>query len=249
MSVTREELAAFADGELAPARQAEVAAAVAADPELAAQLAAHRALRERLGAHFAPIVEAPVPERLASLLGPREGWDLVQQGAEPTARDPSLRWGSVIDFDAAREKRGRARTLPRWTWFAGPALAASLALAVFIPRGAGDGYASGDLAETLDGQLVAAQSADAPTRILLSFRDESGAYCRAFAGEAQSGIACRDDAGWRLIEEAAGAGVQDSEYRMAGAPAAEVLERAQALAAGPALDAAQEHAARTRGWR
>jgi hypothetical protein len=105
------------------------------------------------------------------------------------------------------------------------------------------------LAEALDGQLVAAQSADAETRILLSFRDEAGTYCRAFAGEAQGGIACRDDAGWRLIEEAAGAEGQDSEYRMAGNPAAEVLERAQAMAAGPALDGAQEQAARARGWR
>ena len=228
MSVTREELAAFADGELEAARQAEVAAAVAADPALAAQLEAHRALRERLEAHFAPIFEAPVPERLASLLRP-----------EP----------QVIDFAAAREKRERARTLPRWTWFAGPALAASLALAVFMPRGAGDGYASGGLAETLDGQLVAAQSADAPTRILLSFRDEGGAYCRAFAGEAQSGIACRDDAGWRLIEEAGGAEAEVTEYRMAGNPAAEVLERAQAMAAGPALDAAGERTAKAHGWR
>ena len=228
MTVTREELAAFADGELDPAREAEVAAAVAADPELEAQLEAHRALRARLGAHFAPVFEAPVPDRLVSLLRP-----------EP----------QVVDFAAAREKRERARGLPRWTWFAGPALAASLALAVFMPRGADGGYASGDLAEALDGQLVAAQSADAPTRILLSFRDGSGAYCRAFAGEAQSGIACRDDAGWRLIEEAAGSEAQDSEFRMAGNPAAEVLERAQAMAAGPALDGVQEQAAKARGWR
>ena len=228
MNVTREELAAFADGELDPAREAEVAAAVMADPALEAQVRAHRALRERLGTHFTPVFEAPVPERLASLLRP-----------EP----------QVIDFATARDKRERARTLPRWTWFAGPALAASLALAVFMPRGAGDGYASGDLAEALEGQLVAAQAADAPTRILLSFRDEDGAYCRAFADEAQSGIACRDGAGWRLIEEAAGAGAQDSEYRMAGTPAAEVLERAQAMAAGPALDAAEEQAAKARGWR
>jgi hypothetical protein len=36
---------------------------------------------------------------------------------------------------------------------------------------------------------------------------------------------------------------------MAGNPAAEVLERAQAMAAGPALDGAQEEAAKARGWR
>ncbi len=224
MSVSREELAAFADGELDAVREAEVAAAVAADPALAGEVRAHRALKERLGARFAPIMDQPPPERLTALLRP-----------EP----------KVIDFAAARERR--TRSLPRWSWIAGPALAASLALAVMLPRG-GD-YAVGALAEALDGQLVAAQSADAPTRILLSFRDDEGAICRAFAGEAQSGIACRDAEGWRLRMTGAGVPTQQGDYRMAGDPAAEVLERAQAMAAGPALDAAQEQAAMARGWR
>jgi hypothetical protein len=223
MTVTRDELAAFADGELDAARAAEVAAAVLADPALRADLDAHRALKARLGGHFAPILDAPVPERLTALLQPGEQ--------------------TVISFAAARDRR-----LPRWSWIAVPALAASLMLAVYLPR-SGDSYADGALAETLDGQLVAAQSADASTRILLSFRDESGAYCRAFAGEAQSGIACRDGEGWRLEMEAGGAGPQTGEFRMAGTPAADVLERAQAMADGPALDAAQEQSAKARGWR
>ena len=228
MSVTREDLAAYADGELDETRAAEVAAAVAADPALAEELRQHRALRERLGAHFAPIMAAPVPERLTAMLR-----------SEPAP---------VIDFAAAREKRDRTAVLPRWTWLAGPALAASLALAVFLPRGSSE-YAAGDLAAALDNQLVAAQTARVETRILLSFRDGAGDYCRAFAGEAQSGIACRDGQGWRLVDRREGAPREGGEYRMAGNPAAEVLERAQALAAGPALDAAQERAARARGWR
>lgn len=228
MSVTPEELAAFADGELDPAREAEVAAAIAADPALAEQVSRHRALEQRLGVHFASILEAPVPERLTGPLRTRE---------------------AAIDFAAAREKRSRARTLPRWTWIAGPALAASLALAVFLPRGPAESYAEGALATALDQQLVATQAADAPIRILLSFRDRAGAYCRAFAGAARSGIACRDADGWRLLAEGQGAVRQDSEYRMAGTPVADVFERAQALAAGPALDAGEEHAARARGWR
>lgn len=223
MSVTREELAAYADGELDPAREAEVAAAVSADPALEAQVNAHRALKARLGAHFAPIFDAPLPERLTA--------PLQRQEAE------------IIDFTAARNRR-----IVRWSWVAVPALAASLALAVFVPR-SGDEYADGALAETLDAQLVAAQPADAPTRILLSFRDEAGSYCRAFAGEAQSGIACRDAGGWRLVIEGEGVAAQTGEYRMAGNPATETLERAQAMAAGPALDAEAERAARARGWR
>jgi hypothetical protein len=225
MSVTREELAAYADGELDPARAAEVAAAVEADPDLEAQVRAHRALKERLGAHFAPILDAPLPDRLTAPLQ-----------------------STVIDFATARE-RTRGRGLPRLWWVAGPALAASLALTVMIGRGTGDAYAEGPLRDALDTQLAAAQPADAPTRILLSFRDQAGSYCRAFAGEAQSGIACRDAEGWRLVTEGEGASAQASEYRMAGNSAAEVLERAQAMATGPALDAGEERAARARGWR
>jgi hypothetical protein len=228
MTVTREEVAAFADGELDAARTAEVAAALEADPALEAQVREHRALKQRLGLHFAPIMDAPLPDRLTAPLRPAPA--------------------EVVSFAAAREKRERARGLPRWSWFAVPALAASLALAVFLPRGASDGYAAGGLAATLDHQLIAAQDADAPTRVLLSFRDQTGTYCRAFAGEAQSGIACRDMNGWKLRYAGAGVASQDGDYRMAGNPAAAVLERAQAMAGGPALNEAQEAAARKRGW-
>lgn len=228
MTVTPEELAAFADGELEPARSAEVAAAIEADPALAERVREHRALKQRLSAHFAPIMDEPLPHTLTALLRPREDAD-------------------VISFAAAREKR--TRTAPRWTWFAGPALAASLALAVLLPRSDDDGYAEGALAEVLEGQLVASQDAASPTRILLSFRDRAGAYCRAFAGEARSGIACRDGDGWKLQMQGTGPTGEGGEYRMAGASVAQVMERAQAMAAGPALDASQEAAARTKGWR
>jgi hypothetical protein len=227
MIVTPEELAAFADGELDTARAAEVAAAVAADPALEAQVKAHRALKARLGAHFAPIMEAPVPERLASLLRP-----------EPA---------QVVDFAAAREKRERARTLPRWSWIVGPALAASLALAVFVPRGGS--YIEGPLAVALENQLVANQAADAETRILLSFRTGEGNYCRAFTAADQSGIACREEGGWALAENLQTAVRQAGEYRQAGSDVSQLMEHAQAMAAGPALDPAQEQAAKARGWR
>lgn len=228
MGVTREDLAAFADGELDPARAAEVAAVLAADPVLSDELRAHRALRERLGAHFAPILQEAVPESLAAPLQPRTE--------------------NVVSFAKAQEQR-RSRPTSRWAWFAAPALAASVALVLSLPRGAGEGYAGDALAAVLDRQLVATQGAEADLRILLSFRDDTGAYCRAFAGARQSGIACRDDEGWRLRMSGAGVAAQVGDYRMAGTPAAKLLDRAQAMAAGPALDAAQERAARERGWR
>ena len=85
MTVTREDLAAYADGELPPERAQQVAQAVERDPELVQQLAAHRALKDRLAGHFAPIAEQPVPDRLSAML------------ARETA--------PVSDIATAREKR------------------------------------------------------------------------------------------------------------------------------------------------
>lgn len=230
MSVTREELAAFADGELDEPRRAEVAEAVAADPALAADVGRHRALRDKLTAHFAPVLDQPVPESLSALLG----------GAE----------ARVADLAAARQRKA-ARGVPRWSWIAVPALAASLALAVFLPRGSSvpEGYAGPQLAAVLDDQLVATQASDAPMRVLLSFRHAGGQYCRAFSGEARSGIACKDATGWQLEASAPGGGAQQGDYRMAGSSSAAIMARAQEMATGPALSAEEERAAKARRWR
>jgi hypothetical protein len=228
MTVTREELAAFADGELGEPRRSQVAAEVAQDEALAAEVERHRALKAQLGAHFAPMLDQPVPDRLTSLFG----------GGET----------KIADLNAARQKREAGFRIPRWGWIAGPALAASLALAVVLPGGgAPDGYAGTELAAVLDERLVAEQAPGEEVRVLLSFRDEAGAYCRAFSGAERSGIACRNEQGWLLRFEGAGATGQESNYRMVGS--AEVLGRAQEMAAGPALDQAEEAAARARDWR
>ena len=230
MNPSREELAAFADGELDDTRRAAVAAAIAADPQLAAQVSAHRSLRDRLSSHFEPIMAAPLPERLAR---PLDRADAVV---------------NLADVRAKREANG-SRSFPRWGWVVGPALAASLALALFMPRQGQGELVQGELAAVLDQQLVSAQAADAPQRILLSFRNRAGEYCRAFTSREQGGIACREANGWRLERTGTGAKVEKREYRMAGNSSAELLEQAQAMAAGAALDAAEESSARKSGWR
>lgn len=237
MTITPERLAAFADGELPEADARIVEALVAQDADLARQVTAHRALRQRLSAHFAPILTAPLPDQLVARL------------AQP---DPQ-----IIDFAKAREQRDSRRGIPRWTWIAGPALAASLVLAVVLPgqeKGdttliEGRAYAAGPLAETLDGQLSANQSGSGPTRILLSFKDSAGVYCRGFSGEAQSGIACRDQKGWQLRKLVGGSQGEGGDYRQAGSQDAELMALAQDMAPEGALDASQEQAAKARGWR
>ena len=232
MTITPEDIAAFADGELSGEREAQVAAAIEADPELAQQVERHISLKAMLAGHYAPVLDQPVPDRLAAMLS-------RPQPAE------------VVDFSAAREQRESKRRLPHWGWIAGPVLAASLALAVFLPgqRGEAPAYADTQLAGVLDDRLVADQSPGDETRVLLSFRSEEGRYCRAFSGSAGGGIACRDEAGWKLEALGEGSEGASTDYRMAGAGDAEILALAQEMAAGPALDAQGEQAAREQGWR
>ncbi len=230
MSVTPEVLAAFADGELDDLTSARVSRAIAADPGLAAQLEAHLALKAQLGAHFAPILAQPVPERLT---------------------EPLDQARKVVDFAAVRARR-KVWQVPAWR-FAGPALAACLVIALLIPRGDDAApevgrVASGALAQLLD-ESPSGATASAGGRILLSFRDNAGRVCRGYAGTAQSGIACHESDGWRIRVVAPGERTQTVDYRQAGSGAAEVMEAAQALAAGPAFDAAEEQAARANGWK
>ena len=231
MTITREELAAYADGELGE-READIAAGVGADPALAAEVERHRRLKAALAGRFAPILEQPVPERLTALLAtPREA--------------------QVIDFAAATERREVRPALRRWApWLAGPALAASLALALlWQPPGASEDRATGALAAALDTQVAGEQPSAAGPRILLSFRDRDGAYCRAYRAPDEAGLACRDADGWRIRQRLAGGATAATEYRQAGSPEAAIFAAAQAMAAGPALSPAEERAARARGWR
>lgn len=227
MKVTREELAAYADGNLDARRAAEVAAHIATDAALAREVHRHRELKARLATHFLHIPGEPVPEELATMLLPRSA--------------------PVTNLAIERQKRENARRIPGWGWIVGPALAASLALAVSMRTGA-DRYVEGPLSNALSTQLASNQSAADPVRIILSFQDEMGAFCRVFVAREQSGIACRDEHGWLLAYKREGLAPKNGEFRTAGNPSEVLLQRAQALAVGPALDAEQERAALEREW-
>ncbi|WP_374409877.1 anti-sigma factor [Novosphingobium colocasiae] len=234
MTVSPELLAAYADGELDAETARTVEAEIAGDEQLQADLATHRALRARLSAHFAPIAEQPIPERLRQM---------VLRADQTTS--------SIIDFAAQAERRRTPIWPARWARYVGPALAATLVLAFigFGLRPKGNSYAEGDLAKALDRQFVATQPADAPVRVLLTFQDKQGQYCRGFSGQASSGIACRDERGWRLIKMLDGAKGSSTEYRQAGGANMAIMTAAQAMTAGDALDAGQEAQAAQQGWR
>jgi len=237
MNVTREEIAAYADGELTGAERTRIEAAIADDPVLAAQVEAHRALKARLAAHFAPIAAEPVPERLSALL------------RAPSASDGA----AVVDFaTAAAQRRARTEPKPRqWVRWGAPALAASLALGILVlrPGGAPEGYAEADLAAVLNTRLAANWPQDGTARILLSFPNRKGELCRGFAGAESSGIACRDATGWRLERTLGGVTAQGTDFRQAGSAEAELMTAMQDMAAGAPLDTTAEEAARAKGWR
>jgi anti-sigma factor RsiW len=143
MTVSREELAAYADGELSAEREAAVAAQIAADPALARELEAHRALKARLASHFAPIVEEPLPEALTASLRSKEAEVVISAQCasawKPSARSPGG-GGSQV-------QRWPLRLL--WRCFC---RAAGSQLLVMLTR---------KLAAVLDSQLVADQQPDA----------------------------------------------------------------------------------------
>lgn len=234
MTISREQIAAYADGELEGDAAHEVERAIAADPELQRQVEAHRQLKLRLSAHFAPLVDQPVPDRLTAPL---------RASASPD---------NVVDFGTAiRQRDERAGWKTRWSRVAGPALAASLVLALVgfgLSGRSPEGYAEGELAAALDEQLVVTQPLDAPVRILLSFRNGEGHFCRGFSTASNAGIACHDDRGWRLRQVVAGKKARTGDYRQASSPEAQVMTAIQEMASGPALDAEAERQALQAGW-
>ncbi len=228
MSVSSEQLAAYADGEVDDVNAVRIRRAIAADPALAQQLAQLTAVRELLTARFDRVLAEPVPERLTAPI------------------DAAAKIVSLRDVRAARQS---AWQRPQFRFGAGAAIAATLVIAVLVGRPAStpSGYADGQLAAALDG-VSSGQTAPDGTRLLLSFRTNNGSACRGFAGKAASGIACHDDQGWKLEATGAGGRQQTTQYRQAGSADAAIMAAAQDMATGPALDAAAEQAARMAGW-
>lgn len=246
--MTDERLMAWVDGELPPAEAEQVAAAVAADAGLAARAARLQGLNQQLRAAFAAELDEPVPA----------GLDAIARGEH---RATPGREAAIIPLASRRRRLG-------WAQWGG--LAAGVVLAVaLLPRLGPWGDRPGDTVQALaDGRLMArGPLADAlqhglageppahGTRVLLSFRDRSGQFCRSFAAPAGRGLACREAAGWQVVvltapvASAAAAPPSSDRLRLASSdlPAA-VLAAVEQRIAGLALDAAQERAARDAGW-
>ncbi len=226
--MTDEMLMAYADGELNPLEAGRVEAAIAADPALAERVAAHRRLRAALGDALDPVAAEPVPERLRAPL--------------ETNVTPLRPRGRVTET---------RRALAGYAAAMAASLVVGLMLGVRLPGGTiaerdGALVAQGALADALDEQP---SGTGGSPRILLSFHDGAGRYCRAFDSRPAAGIACRGPAGWTLVRTRAGFAAPTTDYRQAASPEGALFAEAQEMMAGEPLDAAAETAARARGWR
>ncbi|GAB2868884.1 anti-sigma factor [Pseudoduganella ginsengisoli] len=245
MSFSEETLMAYADGELAPPEREQVERAMQGDPELAARVARHQALRSDVFAAFAPVLDEPVPARLAAAALPDKVADLaaVRAGA------------AAADLAGARAPR-RA-----WSWAEWGGMAASLAIGVLagsvLLGGGQSGVAStggalvatGALADALSSQLASSAPGNAAVRIGVTFAAKDGALCRSFTSGTAAGLACRKGEQWTLPVVAEVEQGPAGEYRQAGnAMPAAVLDAIDARMAGQALDAEGERAAQRAGW-
>jgi hypothetical protein len=230
VTITDQELMAYADRELDPARAAEVEAALASDPELVRRIARFRKQRQQLQAAFDPVLHEPVPPQLIAAargipsIRPRRQWAWAQL----TGMAASLVLGAVAAWTVLRFE-------PEPLMVAGE-----------------EGLvARGTLARSLSEEL-AAEPDDDMIRVGISFRDRSGAYCRTFSpaqGARMAGLACREDDDWRVILVTESQAGGEADYRMAaGAIPPEILRAVEARIAGEPLDAAGETTARARGW-
>lgn len=221
---------AYVDGELDEIARRRVERAMQEDPALAKAVAHDRALRNTLQARFAPYAEAPVPDRFSAL---------VDTKVEPI----------IAAQNRARHASGPSR------WMQAAAIAATLVLGLAIGRQIGDTgpvtmhgsglIAQGRLASALDAQLASTQPSDAPTRIGLTFKSNSGSICRTFTEPQLEGIACRQHDRWNLVRTAAG----EPSHRYRQASSGMLAESAHAMMSGTPFSAAAEIAARDKGWR
>jgi hypothetical protein len=225
-------LMAYVDGELDEIARGRLERALADDPALGTAAETQRRLKARLSQHYDPIADEEVPERFRSMLE-----------------------GKVADIAAARERR---RAWLDWRRLAAVAatFVAGVLAAQLIPEAAErDGSAGGplfaraSLSEALDTRLASTQSADASTRIGVSFAAKDGRLCRSFETRDLAGLACRDGGEWELLTMVRVSGGTEGQYRQAGSGSALVMQVAQELIMGQPFDAAAERRARDGGWR
>jgi hypothetical protein len=252
MTISDEELMAYADGELDGAefvsRRASLEAALQSDPALARRLAEHRQLRQQLRALHVDVLEEAVPERLLAAARARPGATVTDLNAVRTAKAAAQR---------------PARRVPIWSALAASVLiAAGVGYIAYLQRGGnplelknGELLASAGLDHALNQQLAGTAPGAGLAQMGVSFRARNGQYCRSFVlnqAHPVAGLACHQAQSWHikaLAPTTSAAGSADG-YRLAASELPPtVRSKIEELIAGDPLDAAAEAQARQAQWR
>lgn len=241
-------LAAFADGELSPEEAAAVVMHLADHPQDQAFVDDVMASNAALARAFSDPLDEPVPEALRqAILGPVAEPEAV---VVPFRRRPDLRrgvalWGSLVG---------------------GVALAAGLALGVFLPGGAmvdltpGPLAAGGALTQMLSSQPSGGQQTlpDGRSAMVLATLPTPGGYCREVEvthpehARLDVVLACTEGADWRieavLTENFGPTAAAEGFAAASGDEVQSFTPFLDRIGAGPVLTPQDEAAAIAAGW-
>lgn len=211
-AISDEMLMAFADGELAPAEQGEIEAALAEDEALAERLAVFMDTRHALAATMKPLIDEPVPAALqaslaAAIATARQTQGVTSQAAQPQMTETVVPLRPRASSTSAARSTGSVITSP---W--GMALAASF-VGVVVGLGGfllgqstavapdGANLALNQALETLPSGGDRALSEAESLHMIASFRDAEGHLCREYERKAAdavtTAVACHGPAGWQ----------------------------------------------------
>lgn len=206
-AISDEMLMAFADGELAPAEQEEIEAALTEDEALAERLAVFMDTRHQLSATMKPLIDEPVPAALQASLAAAIATARQTQGAKPHMTETVVPLRPRASSTPAARSTGSVITSP---W--GMALAASF-VGVVVGLGGfllgqstgvapdGANLALNEALETLPSGGDRALSDAESLHMIASFRDAEGHLCREYERKAPdavtTAVACHGPAGWQ----------------------------------------------------
>lgn len=255
--ISDEMLMAFADGQLEAAEAARVAEVVAADADLMRRLSLYEATSAaRLARPFNAALEQEIPERLMKAAR-------MLDAARRRSAQPQRAW---LSGWVGRIAEGFGGMLPAGVSpaFGALGLAAGVIVLATGARLAAQHVPEPDVfrvaletARSGDAIRFAAEDGRRTITPHLSFRNQSGDFCRKYAIARANrtqieGVACRDAKGtWRVDMEAEGGQVIDrSRPSLADSGSSMAIEdRIGELISGAAFDREQEDRALRSGWK
>jgi hypothetical protein len=242
VTIDRETLIAYVDGELPIEAERRFETALSSDTDLQKRVEEQRQLSAALRAGFDPVLTEDIPANILSAIE-------TAPVSRPWRTREAFRWMRIFGKTEPSQFQIRMAV--------GTAVAV-LALAAVIARETGGDtlignrngmlVAQGSLASALETRL--ANDSGGGPGVGLSFRSKEGAICRTFAISERAGIACRSNDAWRIAALVAAGAESKTDFHAAGStmpqPLRAVVTR---MIKGDAFDAAQERAARQRGWK